>query len=166
MDTTQDSDNPVISEVQEKDVTSAVAVAGHPLHAMTVHFPIALVFVTLAIDVLYWWSGDEFWLRAGLWSSGGAFWMGVAAGIVGTIELLSVAGIRERVASWAHAIAAIMLIAIAGLNWGLRVTGSLEVVPHGILVSVLASVVTGMAGWHGGKLIFDHGIGLMVSPKD
>ena len=21
-------------------------------------------------------------------------------------------------------------------------------------------------GWHGGKLIFDHGIGLMVSPKD
>lgn len=166
MATTEDSDNPVISEVQEKDVSSAVAVAGHPLHAMTVHFPIALVFVTLAIDTLYWWSGDEFWLRAGLWSSGGAFWMGLAAGIVGTIELLSVAGIRERVASWAHAIAAIMLIAIAGLNWGLRVTDSLDIVPHGLLVSALAAVVTGMAGWHGGKLIFDHGIGLMVSPKD
>lgn len=166
MATTEDSDNPVISEVQEKDVSSAVAVAGHPLHAMTVHFPIALVFVTLAIDTLYWWSGDEFWLRAGLWSSGGAFWMGLAAGIVGTIELLSVAGIRERVASWAHAIAAIMLIAIAGLNWGLRVTESIDIVPHGLLVSTLAAVVTGMAGWHGGKLIFDHGIGLMVSPKD
>ena len=165
MDATQNR-NPVIAEVQEKDVSSAVAVAGHPLHAMTVHFPIALVFVTLAIDLLYWWSGDDFWLRAGLWSSGGAFWMGVAAGIVGTIELLSVAGIRERVASWAHAIAAIMLIAIAGLNWGLRLTESLDVVPHGLLVSVLASVITGMAGWHGGKLIFDHGIGLMVSPKD
>jgi len=166
MDTTEDSDNPVISKVQEKDVSSAVAVAGHPLHAMTVHFPIALVFVTLGIDVIYWWSGDEFWIRAGLWSSGGAFWMGLAAGIVGTIELLSVAGIRERVASWAHAIAAIMLIAIAGLNWGLRVTESLDIVPHGLLVSALASVITGMAGWHGGKLIFDHGIGLMVSPKD
>ncbi len=165
MDATQHQ-NPVIAEVQEKDVSSAVAVAGHPLHAMTVHFPIALVFVTLAIDLLYWWSGDDFWLRAGLWSSGGAFWMGVAAGIVGTIELLSVAGIRERVASWAHAIAAIMLIAIAGLNWGLRLTESLDVVPHGLLVSALASVITGMAGWHGGKLIFDHGIGLMVSPKD
>ncbi|MFN7026197.1 MAG: DUF2231 domain-containing protein [Pseudorhizobium sp.] len=166
MDTTEDSDNPVISKVQEKDVSSAVAVAGHPLHAMTVHFPIALVFVTLGIDVIYWWSGDEFWIRAGLWSAGGAFWMGLAAGIVGTIELLSVAGIRERVASWAHAIAAIMLIAIAGLNWGLRVTDSLDIVPHGLLVSALASVITGMAGWHGGKLIFDHGIGLMVSPKD
>jgi uncharacterized membrane protein len=166
MDTTEDSDNPVISKVQEKDVSSAVAVAGHPLHAMTVHFPIALVFVTLGIDVIYWWSGDEFWIRAGLWSAGGAFWMGLAAGIIGTIELLLVAGIRERVASWAHAIAAIMLIAIAGLSWGLRVTDSLDIVPHGLLVSALASVITGMAGWHGGKLIFDHGIGLMVSPKD
>ncbi|MBA4784431.1 MAG: DUF2231 domain-containing protein [Rhizobiales bacterium] len=162
----EDSKNPVVSEVMEKDVTSAVAVAGHPLHAMTVHFPIALVFVTLAIDVIYWWSGDAFWLRAGLWSSGGAFFMGAAAGAVGTIELLSVAGIRERVASWAHAIAAIMLIALAGLNWGLRVTESAEVLPHGLLVSMMAAVVTGMAGWHGGKLIFDHGIGLMVSPKD
>lgn len=162
----EDSQNPVISEVMEKDATSAVAVAGHPLHAMTVHFPIALVFVTLAIDVLYWWSGDTFWLRAGLWSSGGAFFMGAGAGIIGTIELLAVAGIRERVASWAHAIAAIMLIALAGLNWGLRITESADVLPHGLLVSAMAAVVTGMAGWHGGKLIFDHGIGLMVSAKD
>ncbi|MCF6368051.1 DUF2231 domain-containing protein [Rhizobium halophilum] len=166
METSEIQENPVISKIEEKDVTSAVAVAGHPLHAMTVHFPIALVFITLAIDVLYWWTGDQFWLRSGVWSSGGAFLMGVAAGLVGTVELLSVAGIRERVASWAHAIAAMMLIAIAGLNWGLRVTDSIDIVPHGLLVSTLAAVVTGMAGWHGGKLIFDHGIGLMVSPKD
>jgi Predicted membrane protein len=166
MDETADSANPVISKIEEKDVSSAVAIAGHPLHAMSVHFPIALVFITLAIDVLYWWSADPFWLRAGLWSSGGAFLMGVAAGAVGTIELLSVAGIRERVASWAHAVAAMMLISLAGLNWGLRVTESAEILPHGILVSALAAVLTGMAGWHGGKLIFDHGIGLMVSSKD
>lgn len=166
MDETADSENPVISKIEEKDASSAIAVAGHPLHAMTVHFPIALVFATLAVDLLYWWSADQFWVRVGVWSSGGAFFMGIAAGIVGTIELLSVAGIRERVASWAHAIAAMMLIAVAGLNWGLRVTESADVLPHGLLVSVLAAIITGMAGWHGGKLIFDHGVGLMVSPKD
>ncbi|OHV72605.1 hypothetical protein LCM4579_10865 [Ensifer sp. LCM 4579] len=166
MHETADSTNPVIAEVAEKDASSAVAVAGHPLHAMSVHFPIALVFVTLAIDVLFWWSADPFWLRAGLWSSGGAFFMGIAAGAVGTVELLSVAGIRERAASWAHAIAAMMLIALAGLNWGMRVTGSAEVLPHGLLVSALSAGVTGMAGWHGGKLIFHHGVGLMVSARD
>ncbi|MCK8779957.1 DUF2231 domain-containing protein [Rhizobium sp. NTR19] len=166
MEETSDSANPVISKIEEKDASSAVAVAGHPLHAMTVHFPIALVFVTLGVDVFYWWSADPFWLRAGVWSSGGAFFLGLAAGAVGTVELLAVAGIRERVASWAHAIAAVTLIAICGLNWGMRVTDAADVLPHGLLVSAMAAVITGMAGWHGGKLIFDHGIGLMVSSRD
>ena len=165
---TSDTDeaNPVIEQLEEKDKTSAVAVAGHPLHAMSVHFPIALVFGTLAVDVFYWFSADPFWLRVGLWTSGTAFLAGVAAGLVGTAELLLVSGIRERAASWAHAIAAITLISVAGANWGLRLIDPDVVLPHGMLLSVLAAVLTGVAGWHGGKLIFDHGIGLMVSPKD
>ena len=42
----------------------------------------------------------------------------------------------------------------------------IEILPHGLGLSLLASVLTALAGWHGGKLIFDHGIGLMVSPKE
>ena len=86
-----DAPNPVISKVEEKTTDSAIAVAGHPLHAMTVHFPIALVITTLACDLLYWWSADEFWGRAGVWASGGAFFSGVAAGIIGTAGLLLIA---------------------------------------------------------------------------
>lgn len=158
--------NPVIEKLEEKDKTSAIAVAGHPLHAMSVHFPIALVFGTLAVDVFYWWTADVFWLRVGVWTAGVAFFTGLGAGLVGTAELLLVPGIRARVASWAHAIAAVMLISIAGANWGLRIGMEDAVLPHGLLLSCLAAVMTGVAGWHGGKLIFDHGIGLMVSPKD
>lgn len=166
MNEADDSDNPVIEKVQAKDTTSMIAVAGHPLHAMSVHFPIALVFATLAVDVFFWWSADPFWLRAGLWTSGVAFVTGVAAGAIGTVELLLVAGIRARVASWAHGVAAITLLSIAGLNWGLRVQEPDVVLPHGLLLSVLASGMTVLAGWHGGKLIFHHGIGLMVSSKE
>jgi len=158
--------NPVIEQLEEKDKASAIAVAGHPLHAMSVHFPIALVFGTLAVDVFYWWTADPFWLRVGLWTAGTAFVAGMAAGVVGTVELLLVPGIRARVASWAHAIAAVTLISVAGANWGLRLLEPDAVLPHGLLLSALAAVLTGVAGWHGGKLIFDHGIGLMVSPKD
>jgi uncharacterized membrane protein len=163
---TSSSQNPVIEKLEEKDKTSAIAVAGHPLHAMSVHFPIALVFGTLAVDVFYWFTADTFWLRVGLWTSGTAFFAGIAAGIVGTAELILVPGIRARVASWAHAIAAVTLISVAGANWGIRLLDPSAVLPHGMLLSVLASILTGVAGWHGGKLIFDHGIGLMVSPKD
>lgn len=160
------STNPVIEAVEEKPTESAIAVAGHPIHAMAVHFPIALIIGTLGIDVFYWWTGDPFWLRVGVWSSGGGFFAGMAAGLVGTVELLAVSGIRARAASWSHAIAAMTLIAVAGMNWGIRVTHAAEVLPHGLLLSLLASALTGLAGWHGGKLIFDHGIGIMVSPKD
>ncbi len=166
MSETSNTDSPVVADLQKLDVSSAVAVAGHPIHAMSVHFPIALVIATLGVDVFYWWSADPFWLRVGLWSAGFAFWTGVGAGIVGTAELLLVPGIRKRAASWAHGIAAMTLLAVAGANWGVRLIDLNTVLPHGLLLSLLATVMTAIAGWHGGKLIFDHGIGLMVSAKD
>jgi uncharacterized membrane protein len=166
MNETGNRDNPVMEAVAAKDTESAVAVAGHPIHAMAVHFPIALVIATLGCDIFYWWSGDPFFVRAGLWAAGFAFFTGIAAGIVGTAELLLVPGIRVRVASWTHAIAAMTLIAIAGMNWGLRLVDETAVLPHGLILSVLASIFTGLAGYHGGKLVFHHGVGILVSSKD
>lgn len=163
-ETEQAQSSPVIEEIKAKDTASAVAVVGHPLHAMAVHFPIALVFATLGIDLLYWFDGDAFWLRAGLWAAGAAFWIGVAASVIGTVELLAVPGIRVRIASWSHAIAAMTLLSICAANWRLRVEDIESVLPHGLLLSVLAAIFTGFAGWHGGKLVFDHGVGITMSP--
>tara|TARA_R110002020_G_scaffold15278_36_gene54656 strand:+ start:377 stop:928 length:552 start_codon:yes stop_codon:yes gene_type:complete len=157
--------NPGIREVAGQDIGSAVAVAGHPIHAMLVHFPIALVICTLGVDGLYWITADPFWVRAGVWSAGFAFAFGVLASVAGTIELLAVPGIRVRVASWNHAIAAITLLAVVAANWGLRLSVPEAILPHGLLLSLLASVLTALAGWHGGKLVFDHGVGLIISTK-
>lgn len=112
----------VLLELLRLDKGSAVALVGHPIHVMMVHFPIAFVIATFGVDVFYWWSGDTFWVRVGLWSAGIAFWTGVAASIVGTAELLLVPGIRALEASWSHAIAAMTLVAITGANWGLRLS--------------------------------------------
>ncbi|HWJ73848.1 MAG TPA: DUF2231 domain-containing protein [Kaistia sp.] len=157
--------NPVMLELFELDTGSAIALVGHPIHVLMVHFPIAFVIATLGIDVVYWWSGDVFWLRAGLWSAGVTFWTGVAASLVGTGELLLVRGIRLREASWSHAIAAMTLVAITAANWGIRLDYPQSVLPHGLALSALAAAMAGFAGWHGGKLVFDHGIGILVSPK-
>ncbi len=156
----------VLLEMMRLDVGSAVALVGHPIHVMMVHFPVAFVVATFGIDILYWWSGDAFWVRAGLWSAGMAFWSGVAASIVGTGELLLVRGIRMLEASWSHAVAAMTLVGIAGANWGIRLVNPADVLPHGLVVSAIATVMVGFAGWHGGKLVFDHGVGILVSPKD
>lgn len=158
--------SPVIRKVAEKDISSAIAVAGHPVHAMAVHFPIALAIATLGSDVFYWWSADPFWVRCGLWAAGFAFLTGIGAGLVGTMELIFVPGIRARAASWTHAIAAMTLISVMGMNWGLRLTQPDAVLPLGLFLSVLGGALTGLAGWHGGKLILHHGVGIMVSDDE
>jgi len=158
--------NPHIRQVAEQDIGSAIAVAGHPIHAMLVHFPIAFVIATLGVDIFYWFTGDTFWLDVGLWSAGAAFVFGVLAAVVGTAELLAVPGIRVRVASWNHAIAAMVMLAIVGANAGLRLFWPETVLPSGLMLSGLASMAAAFAGWHGGKLIFDHGVGLLISSKE
>ena len=156
----------VMLELLRLDVGSAIALVGHPIHVIMVHFPIAFAVATLGVDVFYWFSGDAFWARVGIWSTGMAFWSGVAASIVGTGELLLVRGIRLLEASWSHAVAAMTLVAIVGANWGLRLIDPASILPHGLALSALGSVMVGFAGWHGGKLVFDHGVGILISPKD
>lgn len=162
---TSDHPNPHIRAVADQDISSSIAVAGHPIHAMLVHFPIAFVVATLGVDIFYWWTADPFWVQVGLWSASAAFGFGVLASIVGTLELLAVPGIRVRVASWNHAIAAMFLVAITAANAGLRVFGTEDILPNGLMLSALGTMAVAFAGWHGGKLVFDHGVGLVISTR-
>lgn len=160
-----DHPNPAIRAVAEQDIGSAIAVAGHPIHAMMVHFPIAFVVATLGVDIFYWWTADLFWVQVGTWAAGAAFVFGILAAIAGTLELLAVPGIRVRVASWNHAIAAMVMLAIVGANAGLRIFQPELILPSGLMLSVLGTMAAGFAGWHGGKLVFDHGVGLIISSR-
>ncbi len=138
-----------------------MAIWGHPLHAMSVAFPVALTYCAFGADGLYWWSGEERWAWAGLWASGTAFLFGLLAGASGTAELLLVPGIRIRAAAWTHFVIAVMLLALLGLNWGWRMTGyQAAVLPWGILMSGFAVIVVTATGWHGGKLVFDYRLGI------
>jgi len=158
-------EDPMIDPIEEKralqETESRIAIHGHPLHAMLVAFPIALTMCVLGADLLYWWTGDDFWTRAAGWAAFGAFLMAVLAAITGTVELLIVPGIRNRSASWTHFILAMTLLSILGLNWLVRIDAAEEaVLPLGLALSFLAAGMTAMTGWHGGKLVFDYQIGV------
>jgi len=153
--------DPVEQQPNFHRLESKIAVAGHPIHAMLVAFPIALTTCVLGADIFYWWTGDIFWARAGLWAAGMAFLFGLLAGLAGTVELLSVPGIRQRAASWTHFVIAVMLLSILGMNWGYRLLGFEQaVLPFGIMISAFAVGFTGFTGWHGGKLVFEYQIGV------
>ncbi len=156
--------DPISAAPQFHRSESKIAIAGHPIHAMLVAFPIAMSVCTLGADAFYLWTGDAFWARGALWAIGLAFFMGLLAGLSGTVELLLVPGIRARAASWTHFVIAVMLLALLGANWGYRLGGYEQaVLPVGIMMSTLCVAFTGFTGWHGGKLVFDYQLGTSSS---
>ncbi|MFU8817018.1 MAG: DUF2231 domain-containing protein [Pseudomonadales bacterium] len=140
---------------------SVVAVAGHPIHPMTVTFPIAFLTTALASDLAYVLLADPFWARMSLWLLGIGTFAGIGAGIAGAVELLAVRGIRRRAAAWSHFVTAVMLLSVGFANWVLRL-GDAEaaLLPWGLYLSALGALLVGLAGWLGGKLVFDHRIGV------
>lgn len=152
--------DPISERPGFEQTESRIAVLGHPIHAMSVSFPVALTFCTLGADLLFWWTGDAFWARAGMWGSGTGFLFGMLAGFSGTAELLLVSGIRARAPAWTHFIIAVTLLALLGANWGHRLYGYVDaVLPYGILLSALSVAMVAFTGWHGGKLVFDYRLG-------
>ncbi|MFN3607914.1 MAG: DUF2231 domain-containing protein [Hyphomonas sp.] len=155
-------------EAHNADVGSRIAIAGHPIHVMLVTFPIALVTATLGADVFWWLTADPFFVRVGLWTSGWGFGMGVLASIAGTAELLAVRGIRRQPESWSHAVLALMMLSLAGANWIIRIEDAeAMILPWGGLLSLISFMFVGLAGWQGGKLVFEHQIGIILNdPKE
>jgi uncharacterized membrane protein len=159
-------DDPILTHPKFDETETRIAIASHPVHAMLVAFPIAAAFGTAGSDLIYWWTGDDFWLRASMWATGSGFWLGVLAAVAGTVELLIVPGIHIRSESWTHFIIAMVLLSILGANWGLRLYDGNLVLPWGAMLSVTGAVMTGVTGWHGGKLVFDYQIGTMKPQVD
>ena len=160
----QEKEEELIDPIAERpgfeETESRVAILGHPIHAMSVAFPVALTFCAFGADLLYWWTADAFWARAALWAAGTGFLFGMLAGFSGTAEILLVPGIRARAASWTHFIIAVTLLALLGANWGHRLYGYEDaVLPYGILLSGLCVLMVMFTGWHGGKLVFDYRLG-------
>jgi uncharacterized membrane protein len=152
--------DPIVEAAGYDETESVIGIWGHPLHAMSVAFPVALTFCTFGADALYWWSGELFWARAAIWAAGTAFLFGLAAGATGTAELLMVPGIRIRAPAWSHFVIAVLLLSILGANWGYRLQGyEAAVLPYGILISGFSVLVVMVTGWHGGKLVFDYRLG-------
>jgi uncharacterized membrane protein len=146
----------------EGERESRLAIAGHPIHAMLVTFPIALITSLLPSDLAWVLTQDAFWARASLWLAGTGAIMGLFAAIIGTLELLLIPAVRRHGMGWSHFVAAMVLIAVAFSNWYLRLEAGAEewILPWGLALSVLGAGLVMVAGWLGANLIFDHRIAI------
>lgn len=150
---------PLLTQPPES-TTSYIAIAGHPLHPMLITFPVAYLMATLASDIGYWWTADPFWARASLWLAGAGLFIGLLAALAGTLDFMLVKEIRRHVTSWSHFLMAVMMLSMAGANWWLRMPDAeAGILPWGIVLSTATALAVSLAGWLGGKLVFEHKVG-------
>ncbi len=143
------------------NILSKMSIHGHPIHPMVIHFPVAALLGVIATDLAYLATGDFFWARAGLWLVGIGALGGWVSGVIGLLDLLSVAGIRRLITAWCHAIMAVMLLSLASLNWLIRVeTPEAHILPWGIYLSLLGGVMISLASVLGGQLVYDYAVGV------
>ena len=149
-----------------EEIPSNAAIAGHPLHPMMIHFPVAALLGLVASDLAFLWTLDPFWWRAGLWLSGiGAFggWIASSAGLV---DLLTVLQIRRKITAWCHALLAVMMLSLASLNWLLRFGAQADDrhMLWGLFLSLLTAGLIALTAFLGGRLVYEHAVAV-VAPE-
>lgn len=142
-------------------ILSRMAIRGHPLHPMLIHFPVAALLGLVATDLAFIVSNDNFWARASLWLAGVGALGGWISGMAGLVDLTTVARIRRLVTAWCHAVLAVMLLSLATLNWLLRIDGpEAQILPWGLCISLLTALLIAITGILGGQLVYEHAVGV------
>lgn len=150
--------------MKSASIASKLAIHGHPIHPMLIHFPVAALIGVIGTDIAYVLTQDDFWARASLWLVGIGTLGGWVSGAIGLLDLIIVQQIRRLITAWCHGILAVMMLSLATLNWLLRL-GQPEAAlyPWGIYLSLLSGVMISLTSFLGGQLVYDHAVG--VSPE-
>lgn len=139
-----------------------------PVHPAIVHFPVALVTLSVVADFIAYFARSS--------SLGTAAWWALAGGAIGAAIAIP-AGLfdmnREKIAHDAHArvhthmkVGLVLFTAIAVLAiWRWRIyIDSGDGPGWGYLIAALCVLVlTHFQGWLGGELVYSHGVGVTAT---
>lgn len=151
-------------EYRDSGVPSTVAIAGHPLHPLSVIFPIAFLAAALGSDFGYFLTNRPFWAEASLWLIGLALAGGIIAAIIGMSDFLQIERVRKRTAGWAHMYLNIALLVLTAINLYLRLGNPAgAILPWGLVLSTIVGTMVSLSGWYGAELSYRHKIGVVGS---
>ena len=143
---------------------STASIAGHPIHPMLIPFPVAFFVATLGVDIAYNQSSNEFWVTAGLWLLGAGLAMAALAALAGLTDFLGERRIRDLRAAWVHMIGNIILVLIEAFNlWRRLAEGADFIVPTGLILSLVATLLLLFNGWKGWEMVYRHRVGIAES---
>lgn len=148
----------------QEPIISRMSIAGHPIHPMLIHFPVAFLLGLVGADLAYLFMDDPFWARVGLWLAGIGSLGGWMAGLAGLGDLIFVQRIRNLVIAWSHALLAVMTLSLASFNWLLRFNDENGFNPWGLYISLLTAALISITSVLGGQMVYGNAVGVNVEP--
>ncbi|MFY9551256.1 MAG: DUF2231 domain-containing protein [Thermoanaerobaculia bacterium] len=145
---------------------SKAALGNHPIHPMLVPIPIGAFFIALVGDVLFTVSPEEpFWYELSFTCIAIGIAFALLAAVFGAVDYFSVrmSSRAFRIATW-HAAINLMVIAFYTASCFLRRHGAAMPEtrrPLAVGLAVIGFGLLGISGWLGGKLAFEHRVGVV-----
>ena len=134
----------------------------HPIHPILVHFPIATWFLATIADIASLFTNEQVGWVAGVLLVTGII-MSLPAMIAGLVDLgkISQQSTAIKIANQ-HMILMMVSWSFYAVSLFIRLDGSSLEQPSliAISLSVLGLVCLCVAGWMGGKLVYEYGVGV------
>lgn len=134
-----------------------------PIHPILVHFPIALLALSVAADLAGFFSNIDSLRSTGWWSLAGAALGGVATVLAGVFDMRR-ADLSEEIHERVHRhmkVGFALLAVITGLTlwrWTIFIQPGLAVTAIYLDCAILAMALAGFQGWLGGELVYTYGV--------
>ena len=134
-----------------------------PVHPLLVHFPIGLLFLSVAADLVAFFTSSASLRSTGWWALAGAALGGVVTVAAGMFDMRR-ATLQEDVHHLVHQhmkVGFALLAAIIGLTawrWTVYTQPEHAVSAVYLDVALLATGLAGFQGWLGGELVYSYGV--------
>jgi len=149
---------------------SKIKIFGHPVHPMTVAFPVAFYTGTLVAFIIYGAGSDMFWLKVAIAANVAGVGMAVLAALPGFVDWAfgipgGTAAKRTGLIHLGLNVGALALFAITLGVYARYWNGPAESAGLGIVLSAIGVGLTILAGFQGWKLVQTHHVGVELTSK-
>lgn len=148
---------------------STVRIAGHPVHPMLVPLPIGFLVGAFLTDIAYWRSGWASFAYFSSWLIAAGLVAALLAALAGFIDFLGEPRIRAIRKAWYHLFGNLAAVLLSVVNFVVHLRdGAAAVLPTGILLSGVVTLLLLFNGWMGGELVFRGRVGVIDAdtPRD
>jgi uncharacterized membrane protein len=140
---------------------SKARLLGHSLHQILIAFPLGLLGMSVAFDIIRIVTGDRVWSIVAFYMIGAGVLVGLAAAAAGLIDYLAIpAGTRAKRVGGMHGILSFLLVVLFACSWLVRRPDSSAVIVSALVLSLAGGALLALAGWLGGELVTRMAVGV------